>query len=973
MSWVKYFAKVTVPNQRVAVESGKDRATAGSSAKYSSYLPEVYAGHPNRIQRYYQYDDMDRDSDIHSALDTIADFCTQSEEQNDQPFDITYYGEDATETEVKILKAALNKWTRLNNFRSKLWNIFRHTIKNGDQFFLRDPETGEWLWIDHFSVEMVKVDDTTGKEPDEYIIRGLDYNKQAKFATGAADPLQYRTPLGTSNVGGSRPVGSGNSSTFSLAGQNSDPRMRQGAMGTQDQLFVVDAQHVVHLSLSSGMDINWPFGESVLEAIFKVFKQKELLEDAIIIYRVQRAPERRIFYIDTGSMPPNRAKAHIEQIKNEIHQRRIPNRTGGGASVLDAAYNPLAVMDDYFIAQGCIRLCEKISLLDGRELPLSEIIKEFEEGKVNYTYSIDLKTQLMEAGEITWAGVTRKNAEMVRITLDNGEHVDVTPDHRFIRRDGTEVLAGDLKPDDSLMPLYRKYGRTGPRQKNAGYTRYTCNKTGKTHFVHSSICPKPKGRDYVVHHIDFNSFNNNPNNLMVMTATDHTEFHKSMGTYSLKKQWSTTEGRAKLLNGIQDYRNSMSNEAILQRQKTCAINGAKTWKNESSAKHSREAFVRNSARANEKRTLVYSKEIYEHVLVVFNNGANSVSKACKFLKQDKKFHELLQAVNRDTLRFNHQKHVKIGTSVTDKTLNNIVSVAGYKSWGDFKHHQSGNFNHKVVSVEFLTERDDTGDITVKSASNSHVFALSCGIYVHNSDGRGSKVETLPGGELVGEIGDLLFFSKKLARGLRIPPLYLFGDDANSMAFNDGKLGTALVQEFLFNKYCMRLQAMLAKTFDYEFKYYLRKTGIEIDENMFELRFCVPQNFSKYRQIELDSQQMQVYSQIADNKHFSERGKKIRYLGMSMDEILEDERMWREENPEKIKKKTGSDGGADASAGLSDVGIRSGAMFPDTGMDADPESFTPDGEMPDGGAPTDGTAPPAAAPVATGGGGDGAGV
>ena len=587
MSWIKYFAKVSVPTQRVVDIGKKDSATAGSSAKYSSYLPEVYAGHPNRIQRYYQYDDMDRDSDIHSALDTIADFCTQSEEQNDNPFEISYYGDDATETEVKIIKAAMTKWTRLNNFRSRLWHIFRETIKNGDQFFLRDPETGEWLWVDHFSVEMVKVDDTTGKEPDEYIVRGLDYNKQAKFATGAADPLQYRTPLGTSNVGGSRPVGSGNSSTFSLAGQQSDPRMRQGAMGTQDQLFVVDAQHVVHLSLSSGMDINWPFGQSVLEAIFKVFKQKELLEDAIIIYRVQRAPERRIFYIDTGSMPPNRAKAHIEQIKNEIHQRRIPNRTGGGASVLDAAYNPLAVMDDYFFAQGV-------------------------------------------------------------------------------------------------------------------------------------------------------------------------------------------------------------------------------------------------------------------------------------------------------------------------------------------------------------------------------------------DGRGSKVETLPGGELVGEIGDLLFFSKKLARGLRIPPLYLFGDDANAMAFNDGKLGTALVQEFLFNKYCMRLQAMLAKTFDYEFKYYLRKTGIEIDENMFELRFCTPQNFAKYRQIELDSQQMQVFSQIKDDPTFSKRFLQGRFLNLTEDEILENERMWREENPDKIKKKTGADSVADEQPGLSSVGVRSGAMFPDTGLDAEPDSFAPDDAGAEGGVPPDGSAPPPAPPVSNGG-------
>ena len=70
-----------------------EKASQSSSSKYASYLPEVYAGHPNRIQRYYQYDDMDKDSDINASLDLIADFCTQSEEQNDEPFEIAYNGE----------------------------------------------------------------------------------------------------------------------------------------------------------------------------------------------------------------------------------------------------------------------------------------------------------------------------------------------------------------------------------------------------------------------------------------------------------------------------------------------------------------------------------------------------------------------------------------------------------------------------------------------------------------------------------------------------------------------------------------------------------------------------------------------------------------------------------------------------------------------------------------------------------------
>ena len=103
----------------------------------------------------------------------------------------------------------------------------------------------------------------------------------------------------------------------------------------------------------------------VLEAIFKVYKQKELLEDAIIIYRVQRAPERRVFYIDVGNMPTNKAMAFIERVKNEIHQKRIPNKTGGGANIMDAAYNPLSQIEDYFFAQTAEGRGSKVETLPG--------------------------------------------------------------------------------------------------------------------------------------------------------------------------------------------------------------------------------------------------------------------------------------------------------------------------------------------------------------------------------------------------------------------------------------------------------------------------------------------------------------------------------------------------------------------------------------------------------------------------------
>ena len=88
--------------------------------------------------------------------------------------------------------------------------------------------------------------------------------------------------------------------------------------GTEQREVAIDAEHIVHLSLSEGLDNNFPFGNSLLESIFKVYKQKELLEDAIIIYRTQRAPERRVFYIDVGNMS-HLAMQFVERVKTEIH------------------------------------------------------------------------------------------------------------------------------------------------------------------------------------------------------------------------------------------------------------------------------------------------------------------------------------------------------------------------------------------------------------------------------------------------------------------------------------------------------------------------------------------------------------------------------------------------------------------------------------------------------------------------------
>ncbi|NBP13704.1 hypothetical protein EBU95_04790, partial [bacterium] len=349
MSWKKYFTPV---NTSGALSPISGALTADSRANpthrnYSSYLPDVYSGHPNRLERYGQYDTMDSDSEVNAALDILAEFCTQQNEENGTPFRV-FFKEQATSTEVKIIRQLMQQWCKLNKFNIRIHKIVRNAFKYGDVFFVRDPELQSWMYVDPAKVDRIIVNESEGKKPEQYHIRDFNPNLES---------------LATTQINPSNVAGGGSQYASGYAGNNAGVGMSRGMTGsyptnltatrfqkTENQ-WAIDAKHVIHISMSEGLDNNYPFGTSLLESIFKVYKQKELLEDAIIIYRIQRAPERRVFYIDVGNMPSHLAMSFVERVKNEVNQRRIPSVTGGSQSVIDAGYNPLSINEDYFFPQ----------------------------------------------------------------------------------------------------------------------------------------------------------------------------------------------------------------------------------------------------------------------------------------------------------------------------------------------------------------------------------------------------------------------------------------------------------------------------------------------------------------------------------------------------------------------------------------------------------------------------------------------
>lgn len=915
MSWRKYFNPVQTDktNGSYSPIGGMVSKPGPARANYSSFLPEVYTGAPNRVERYLQYDTMDMDSEVNAALDILAEFCSQRNRENQTPFQL-YFKSKATSSEISILREYLQQWCKMQKFDTRIFRIVRNVFKYGDAIFIRDPENKKWSYVDPTKLVKIIVNESDGKEPEQYVIKDINPNFKNLVTTTISPGSNNLNSRGTSYIAGGA-AARGMVGTYPTSASTSGSRF---AIGENEN--AIDAKHIVHISLSEGLDNNFPFGNSLLESVFKVFKQKELLEDAILIYRIQRAPERRIFYIDVGNMPTHLAMSYVERVKNEIHQRRIPSATGGSGSmnVVDSSFNPMSQMEDYFFPQSCIAMHQKVNLLDNRDLTLQEIIEEYEQGIENYTYTVNQKTLELEPGKIVWAGKTRLNAQLVEVLLDNGEKVITTPDHRYIMRDGSEVEAQYLKEGDSLMPLYLSTHKTSKYQHEEKYLRYICPSNGKKKWVHTMVCPKTKpGIETEIHHKDLNSLNNHPSNLIEMDTKEHRELHTQLGSYHLTKAWKDPEKREKLVNGIRNYHANATEkdkEMMSKRGKKNALSG---WNDPVKRQKLLEQSKRNQSIVARKRKIQYSIGMWNRLLELYNNGFDSISKLKKVLREDNNFQYEYHLANPNIIR-DKNKPSKI--LPTDTTLNSMAKIMGYKGWDDFK--KTYKVNHKVVSVTWLEEREDTGDITIESPNGFHNFALTAGIFIHNSEGRGSKVETLPGGTQLSEIDDLRYFTNKLFRGLRIPSSYLptGADDSNSQ-YNDGRVGTAYIQELRFNNYCIRLQTLMQEIFDSEFKLYLYDRGVNIDSSLFELKFQPPQNFATYRQAELDNQRAPTFSQMIQVPVISKRFALKRFLGLSDEELVENERLWAEENGKGQTIPTDSSGEL-RGVGVSPAGIQS---------------------------------------------------
>jgi hypothetical protein len=254
-----------------------------------AFLRHVNNAYASTIASYGQYNRLARYSD-YNEMESMAEIHSALDIYADEATAKGEYGDilqiDSPNQEIR--KALNFLFYDVLNIEFSAWNWIRNLCKYGDQFLLVDHHP------DYGVLNVLPM-------PVNEVEREEGYDEK--------NPMAYRY----------RWITQGNR--------------------------VLENWQVIHFRMASN-DNFLPYGSSILEAARRVWRQLILMEDAVMVYRIVRSPERRVFYIDVGNVAPQDIPAFIEKAQTQLKRNQIIDTDTGR---VDLRYNPLSTDEDYFI------------------------------------------------------------------------------------------------------------------------------------------------------------------------------------------------------------------------------------------------------------------------------------------------------------------------------------------------------------------------------------------------------------------------------------------------------------------------------------------------------------------------------------------------------------------------------------------------------------------------------------------------